>query len=86
MMPSPATLNVPATSVTTAWVWAAIRSRSWRNCRRGSNPATVGMTGSRKYDVSGLVTCGPITLAARSIVTRTSGRRRAKPRTYPSIS
>ncbi len=39
------------------------------------------MTGSRKYDVSGLFTSGPITFAARIIVTRTSGRRRANPRT-----
>ena len=53
---------------------------------RGSKPRTVGITGSRKYEVIGLWTIGPSTLAARSIATRTSGRRRANPRTYPSTS
>ena len=40
--------------------------RSCRNCRRGSWPSTVGITGSRKYDVSGLMTCGPMHVGARA--------------------
>ena len=79
--PSPATLNVPGTSVWTQWVRMRIRSTSCTNCSRGSKPRTVGITGSRKYDVIGLSTWGPSTLASRSVVTLTSGRRRAKPRT-----
>ena len=48
--------------------------------------ARSGSTGSEKYDVSGVRTVGPRMLANRSTVTATSGRRRAKPRTYPSTS
>ena len=41
----------------------------------------TGADVTRLADAIGLVTCGPITLAQRRVVTRTSGRRRAKPRT-----
>ena len=80
-MPSPATLKVPATSVSTACFSTRSRSLSCTNCMRASKPSTVGMTGSRKYEAIGLTTWGPTTLARRSMMTRTSGRRRAKPRT-----
>ena len=79
--PSPAMLKVPATSPRVACSIASIRSVSLRNCIRGSNPSTVGITGSLKYAVSGVLRVGPIALAVRSVVTRTSGRRRVKPRT-----
>src|ERR1044072_987262 len=47
---------------------------------------TVGSTGSAKYSASGESAHGPRMLAKRSTHTATSGRRRAKPRTYPSTS
>lgn len=46
----------------------------------------MGSTGSPKYEASGVSAAGPRMLANRSTVTDTSGRRRAKPRTYPSTS
>ncbi len=52
----PAMLKVPGRSVRTAWISTSMRSCSWRNWSRASKPSTVGMTGSRKYDVIGLVT------------------------------
>src|SRR5690606_39392680 len=63
-----------------------ISSSSWRNCRRGSKPSTVGSTGREKYRVSGESTPEPIRWAKRSVVVTTSGRRRAKPRTLASRS
>ena len=82
MTPSPATLKVPGTSVIDG-VRAARRAGRPRGgtAAAGRSRAPVGITGSRKYAVIGLITWGPTTLASRSIVTATSGRRRAKPRT-----
>ena len=79
--PSPATLKVPSGAVprmvrsSTSAV-----SSSCRNWSRGSNPSTVGHTGSSKQRVSGLSTFGPTWLASRSTVTATSGRRRSNER------
>ncbi len=94
--PSPATLNVPVLVVPSRASKAASRSTSrasssWTNWSRGSCPSTVGSTGSAKYSLSGVLSHlsgpdGPRMLAKRSTVTATSGRRRAKPRTYPSTS
>ena len=78
--PSPATLKVPATSVSDGvpehGEQVAARAGT---AAAASWPSTVGMTGSRKYDVSGLVTCGPITLAARSSVTADVGAAAGEP-------
>ena len=81
-IPSPATLKVPVV-VGVDRVPEHVEEVLARGgtAAAASNPSTVGITGSRKYDVIGLLTCGPMTLAQRSTVTRTSGRRRAKPRT-----
>ena len=72
--PSPATLKVPG-DVAGHRVARARRSRSssWRNCRRGSKPSTVGITGSRKYDVIGLVDVGAEDVGRRAAWSR--GRR-----------
>ena len=46
----------------------------------------VGTRGPARYRDSVVSIAGPIKLASRRMVTDTSGRRRARPRAYPSIS
>ena len=80
--PSPAMLKVPPWSPSVVRQSTSRPSRSCTNCSRGSKPEHGGHDRQREVRRQRRsCTVGPTKLANRSVVTATSGRRRAKPRT-----
>ena len=86
IVPSAPMLNVPADPPRVARSSAARASSSCSNCMRASRPTMLGISGEVRYREIVPFSRGPISGAMRRIDTAMSGRRRPRPRAYPSMS